>query len=684
MIQRYYKNNQLVTVFLSTLIFLLLLSISSSFSAINKDIQTQYLLLKNIFSPSDVSKNIIVVWIDEQSFQDIWQFPFDRTVYSDAVRQLSEYNVAAIWIDILLLDRSTEVQGQVLRDTFSEIPHIVLWASIDREGKLYLPEQEIFWWITDHGYVSPLVESSNRIVYSFRPLRHIIDYGIIEHFSIRILRHYYSYIFEQDYMQHGKYDEDIFHFSDRLILPLSAKNREEILIRFLPSSQFQYISFSDILEPNRLEELTQDIDFNDSIVIIWPAAQWLNDEFFTPVWIEYWVFVHANIINTVLTRQYLVYFDRNIEWVLIFCTILISVMLNFSKRSTTLLYWNISIISIFFICIPLFLLIFSNLIINFPFEILMSFLLSFWLANLMKYLIEDTNKERLWKALSEYVSTDIMQEVLNESWKVYLDGQKRELIVYFSDIENFTHMSEVLSPEELVEFLREYLSELTEILMKHGAYIDKYEWDAIMALWGAFDTLDNDIVNKVCEVLLEQEGVVKKISKKWKKKFWHELKVRSWVHLWEAIVWNIWAPGRKMNFTALWDTVNLASRLEWVNKYYHSYICLSEDLIQHASKEYIMCELDAIKVLWKDKAVKIFTLLGKEWNISPKLLIKKEQYEHALELYRKWDFLRAQELFEELSEEKFLPAKTLLERTQKFLTHPPKKNWDGTWTMEWK
>ena len=205
-----------------------------------------------------------------------------------------------------------------------------------------------------------------------------------------------------------------------------------------------------------------------------------------------------------------------------------------------------------------------------------------------------------------------------------------------------------------------------------------------MALWGAFDTFDGNTVNKVCEVLLEQEGVVKKISRKWKKKFWHELKVRSWVHLWEAIIWNIWAPGRKMNFTALWDTVNLASRLEWVNKYYHSYVCLSEDFIQHVSKEYIMCELDAIKVLWKEKAVKIFTLLGKEWNISPKLLTQKEQYEHALELYRKWDFLRAQELFEELSEEKFLPAKTLLERTQKFLIHPPEKNWDGTWIMQWK
>ena len=684
MIQKYQKNNQFLTALLSIIIFFILFSVSPTFSWVNKDIQTQYLLFKNHLSSTQVSPQIIVVWIDEKSFEHIWQFPFDRKVYADAITNLNHYDVASIWIDILLLDKSTEIENIVLSNVLRETSNVVLWASIDRQWRVFLPEQEIFWWFTDYGYISPLVEASNRITYSFRPLRTSEEYQTLEHFSIRILRQFYSQLFEQDYTEKGYYDDRFFHFSDRLAIPLSAREKEEVLIRFLPTSMFQYISFSDLLQSDRLDEISGYIDFKDSIVVIGPAAEWLNDDFFTPTWLEYWVFIHANILNTILTRQYLQYFERIIEWVLIFCIILISVTVNFSKRSGILLYGNLIVIWVFVIFIPLFLLLFWSIIINFPFEILISFLLSFWLANLVKYLIEDTNKEKLWKALSIYVSNDIMREVLDEEWKIFLDGEKKELILYFSDIENFTHLSEVLKPEELVEFLREYLSEITEILMKHGAYIDKYEWDAIMSLWWAFEALDKNTADWVCEVLLEQEKVIQKLSNKWEHKFWQELRVRSWIHLGEAIVWNIWAPWRKMNFTALWDTVNLASRLEWVNKYYNSYICASDDFVQKVSPEYIFCHLDTIKVLWKDFCVNIYTLLGKEWHISKKLLIQKEQYEHALELYQNWDFERASELFQELSQEKFMPAETMHSRIQKFLIQPPDKNWDWIWIMEGK
>ena len=684
MIHKYTKNFQILTIFLSVIIFSVLFSASSSFTAFNKNIQTQYHTLKNTLTSANINPQIIIVWIDEESFDDIWQFPFDRRVYAESIENLNTLGVASIWVDILLLDRSTEADDNILRNTLADLDNIVLWASIDRDGRVFLPQTEIFWWITDYWYVSPLVDSSNRTTYSFRPLRNSEWHWDIEHFSLRILRNFYSRVFERDYLSFWEYRNEGYYFSPQGYIPLSRTDTEEVLIRFTPSYDFQYISFSDTLDNDKLEEFSRSVDFKDSIVVIGPAAEWLKDEFFTPVWLEYWVFVHANILNTILTRQYLQYFDSTAEWILIFCIVLISVIINFSKRSIVLLYGNLAIIWVFVVFIPLASLLFTNLILNFPFEIISSFIFSFWLTNLVKYLIEDTNKARLWKALSEYVSFDIMEEVLNEEWKIYLNGQKKELVVCFSDIENFTHLSEVLCPEELVDFLREYLGVCTEILMKHGAYIDKYEWDSIMALWWAFHPINSESMNQICEALFEQKREIQQLSKKWNKKFWQDLKVRNWIHIWEAIIGNIWAPGRKMNFTALWDTVNLASRLEWVNKYYESYICISEDFVKKVSPEYIFCELDTIKVLGKDIWVKIYTLLWKQWKISRKLLVHKEQYEYALELYRKWDFKRASELFQELFQEKFFPAKTMYTRTQKFLINPPDIYWDGIWIMEGK
>lgn len=684
MLSGYKKNIQFLTFFLSGIVFFILLSVSSTFIPLNKNIQIQYYHLKNFFSPTQVSQNIIVVWIDEKSFDAIGQFPFERSIYAQAINNINSFWVATIALDLLLLDRSTELEDIILAETVSSAQNVVLWAAIDREGKIYVPSADIFWWKSDYGFLSPIVENSNRTVYSFRPQIISPEYGVLEHFSLRTLRKYYTYIFERNYSEVWKYHEGIYHFSPLWDIPLSRPGRKEILIRFTTPEQYPYISFSDLLNKEFLSQDHIAEKLKDAIVIIWPAAEWLKDEFFTPNGVEYGVYIHANIINTLMTRQYLLYFNSFYEWVLIFCIILLAVSVNFSSKTRVLLYGNSIIFILFTLLVPLWILLFSNLVINFPFEIGISFFLSFWVTNLIKYLIEDTNKARLGKALSEYVSTDVMEEVLHERWKVFLDGEKRKLIVYFSDIEHFTDMSEKLHPEELVTFLREYLGVLTEILMKHGAYIDKYEGDSIMALWGAFSPLSPEDAWRVSEVLLEQEIACIALGKKWEQQLWRVLKVRTWVHTWDAIVWNIWAPGRKMNFTALWDTINLASRLEWVNKYYGTYACVSEEVVKNTSPEYVFCEIDAVRVIGKDTSVKIFTLLWRFWEVSDVLLIQKEQYEYALELYRKKDFIRAYELFSELISDWCMPAQTLLNRIQEFLQNPPDEDWDGVWYMQGK
>ena len=106
---------------------------------------------------------------------------------------------------------------------------------------------------------------------------------------------------------------------------------------------------------------------------------------------------------------------------------------------------------------------------------------------------------------------------------------------------------------------------MSHIIIDNRWFINKYEWDAIMALWWVFGT-DGDEIHNMCKAALEQREALKKLNFKWLEKWLPEARVRIWMHYWNAIIWNIWAKWKKIEFTALWDNVNLASRLEWVNK----------------------------------------------------------------------------------------------------------------------
>lgn len=677
-------NTSFLSIALSFIIILVLVTVSPGFSSLNKNIQNYYYRLKNTIEEAQLSPQIIIARIDDTSFQNIGQFPFDRSVYAKALSNIFDSGFSAIGFDLLFLDKSIQQEDTILSETLQMHNNIVLWASIDKNNILYIPENLFLKWSTDYGFLAPLVDTSNRSVYSFSPQILLPNTTKIEHFTIRLLRKYYSFLYEQDYWEIGSYLSESYYASPLWNIPLSRPNEPEILINFIKSERFPQFSFSDLLIPEKIDELNKRYDFKNKILLIGPAAEWLKDEFFTPYGKQYWIFMHANILNTLLTKQFLVYFDTRLEWLLIFCIVILSVSINFSQKSRWVLLWNTIVVVVFWIILPLSLLLTTNLVLNFFFEIIFSLLLSVALTNLVKYLIEDTNKKKLGKALSEYVSTDVMEEVLYEKGDIYLDGAKKPLGIFFSDIEHFTTLSEKLSPEEMVLFLREYFSLMTETLMAYDAYVDKFEGDAIMALWWAFNELWVEHIQTMCEVALIHQKDIKNLSKKWNTILWQDLQVRIWLHFWDAIIGNIWAIWKKMNFTALWDEVNLASRLEGVNKYYNTHICVSEDIVKQAQEMYVFCELDYIRVQGRNTPIKIFELLWKKWELSSKLLEYKQEYENALNIYRWKRFPEAKILLQALYISWYLPAKALYDRIELIDSQKLPENWDGVWNLEGK
>ena len=158
-----------------------------------------------------------------------------------------------------------------------------------------------------------------------------------------------------------------------------------------------------------------------------------------------------------------------------------------------------------------------------------------------------------------------------------------------------------------------------------------------------------------------------------------------WLHTWDAIVWNIWAKWRKMEFTALWDAVNLASRLEWVNKFYWTHICVSEDIQKEVKDFFIFRHLDKIRVKWKTVAVNIYELIWFKNKVDKFKLELIQEFEQALNLYFKWEFEQASVIFKKLSKlDK--PSMVFYKRSKKLSiklhSSDSRKSWNWIWEME--
>jgi adenylate cyclase len=222
---------------------------------------------------------------------------------------------------------------------------------------------------------------------------------------------------------------------------------------------------------------------------------------------------------------------------------------------------------------------------------------------------------------------------------------------------------------------------MSNIIMDEKWFINKYEWDAIIALWWVFwkDSMES---YQICLSSLEQQKRLKELNIEWWKRWFAEIKTRIWIHYWHAIIWNIWAEWRKMEFTALWDNVNLASRLEWVNKFYWTNICASEDIYKLEKEHFEFRYLDKIRVKWKENSIDIYELIALKWELSNKQKDLYLKFEEAIELYKDMKFEEAWKVFTLLSKWWDNPSTTYKQRCEVFQKKSPKADWDRIWTMD--
>jgi adenylate cyclase len=301
-------------------------------------------------------------------------------------------------------------------------------------------------------------------------------------------------------------------------------------------------------------------------------------------------------------------------------------------------------------------------------------------GQLNKFHEEQKQKQKnLESAFGQYVGDQMIDNILKGE-KVKLGGERKYITVLFSDIKNFTTISESLEPEVLVKHLNKYLTAMTDIIIKHGGVIDKYIGDAILAFWGAPLPME-DHAYKACLAAEEMIDKLKEIQKEWAEQGLPEIDIRIGVNTGGALVGNVGSEQR-LSYTVIGDVVNLASRLEGLNKQYRTRIMISQKTYIEVRSQVTSRELDTVEVKGKTEGVKVYELIGVKNETSGAVkehLIKK--YEEALNLYRirKWD--SAIDIFADIL--KIFPddgpALVLMARSQEYDRQPPGIEWSGVY-----
>jgi adenylate cyclase len=310
--------------------------------------------------------------------------------------------------------------------------------------------------------------------------------------------------------------------------------------------------------------------------------------------------------------------------------------------------------------------------------------LSFSLATAYSYANEGRQKTFIRGMFGQYMSENIINHLLAHPEKLKLGGERRRVTLFFSDLADFTTISEHLEAETVVALLNDYFSCMTEIILAEGGTMDKFEGDAIMAFWGApLDQEDQSL--RACRAARRQQAALEGLNRRFAEQKLPPLLMRIGLHTGEAIVGNL-GSAKHLNYTVIGDTVNLAARLEGLNKFYRTAIIASEAMVLECGEAIIFRELDLVAVKGRETPVRVFEVLALKEEMTLEMEARGREFAQSLDLYRRGDFSGAAMGFAALLK-RFPadgPARAFLERCRRHQETPPPADWDLVFRPDYK
>ncbi len=538
-----------------------------------------------LISPKPVDSRIVILSIDDESLEKIGQWPWPREVFARALEKIEKIKPEVIGIDVVFAEQSrlgstddAKLAGAISRLTVPlvlpvEASPLIIEKNSYRAGNLVTTRKEFLVADTNIGHVNLILDSD----------------GVARRLPLEI--------------KAG--DKTYRSFSGEIARISRAISSEEAGARRIvyagPPGSVRQISFYRLFEDNLSETL------RDKIVLIGATAADLHDEKSTPVsgngemsGVE----IQANVINMMLKNYRLepIYSPLMYGWLLL-AALLPVLIFNFISKTQITLGLNIGLGFTYLIFAAV---LFERGFVANIIHINLSWVLSTGGIFAYNYSVLGKAERELKRVFSKYVSPQVLNEILRDPAQVKLGGEEKEVTVFFSDIRGFTTLSEKIAPQELVRILNRYFTIMTEHILENRGVVDKFIGDAIMAFWGAPIGIPDQADRAIHSALAMRESL-KKLNKELTEAGDPEINIGIGIFTGKAVVGNVGSQDR-FDYTVMGDTVNVASRLEGLNKEYKTQIIIGEATKNKSHEPWPWKYLGSVQVKGRKEAIKIYTI----------------------------------------------------------------------------
>ncbi|MCL2763025.1 MAG: CHASE2 domain-containing protein [Treponema sp.] len=389
---------------------------------------------------------------------------------------------------------------------------------------------------------------------------------------------------------------------------------------------------------------------------------------------------HGVVLDMILSESFII--PISLPWRILFALVCVFLFFLISARlSPVPRAASGFLVTVFVIAVVALLFRFTGVFMN-PLLVTFSMIVAVILREIIYYAGSEREKKFIRQAFSTYVSHDVVNEIIADPSRLQLGGTKRYMTAIFTDVKGFSTISEQLNPEQLVSLLNRYLSAMSDAILAEKGTIDKYVGDAIVAFFGApLDLPDHAL--RACVSAISMKHIEDELNKVVMAENLSPMPLftRFGINTGDMVAGNM-GTGNKMNYTIMGNTVNLAARLEGVNKSYGTRILASNDTIKGTNGLVLTRRLDRVRVVGINEPVRLHELINTVEKATPEEQKLVEVFHQALDYFENRDWKRAAEGFEEsLAMEGKDPSSKYLERCKDFLVKPPEDTWDGVYNM---
>lgn len=623
------KNRASLIIFIvSTLFFSYLAVLNPSY--IDQRIESLSLIYRfqarNLISKPKVPENIIIVFVDKKSLKEFGRWPWSRSIQSKLIETVLKENPKVLAIDILYSEPENKKSDGEMAEVLLPYKDIVVVAhefevpteQPDKEKNAPRGPEPPDYLFDNELNVKDLSLGKPAIAISVMPaiseigpntrLGHAYNYKDIDGktmWEIPYLKyndeHYPSLSLQTARIAMGlKNEETVLYrgrgiaLGDRMVR-FKADEGGKILINYLGGGlTFNHVSAADVLS-GRIEKGI----FRDKIVFLGTSAVATYDIINTPFTANMpGVEKNATVVENILNNRSIEPPHYFVAMAVVLLTgILFGLVFSRMNALKATLFSMLTIILYLLVSQILFMYYGIRINITYP---LANMLIIFSGTTIAKYFLEEKKAKEVRAIFSSYVSPKIVEILINNPEKVRLGGEKKDVTVLFSDLRGFTSISERNPPEKVVALLNEYFHEMASVIFKWDGTLDKFVGDEIMALWGA--PLDQpDHAERALRCALDMIDRLTELQKIWQGRGDEILDCGVGINTGEAVVGNIGAVGKKMDYTVIGDTVNAAARVEKLTRQYNVKIIFTENTKREVEGQINKGTLGHVEINFLDK-----------------------------------------------------------------------------------